>query len=183
VKHTLSIRRIGFALTLALAASACVAATSERAAASDDPLQAPECRDAIATLQAQETAADAAARAGEESAAPVAHAAGPALLAARRDAARRCLASRADPPVLPGRLIRAPIVVAPMAVARPVAPAVGHAHPVAPLPLPTPGPRTVTSCDAAGCWANDGTRLNRIGPNLLGKRGVCTLTGTLLQCP
>ena len=179
----LSIRRIGFALTLALAASACAAAASGPVAASGDPLQSPDCRQAIASLQAQEAAADADARADEGGATHDSHAPAAALLAARRDAARRCLASRADPPVLPGRLIQPPIVVAPLAGARPVAPAVARARPVAPLPLPTPGPRTVTSCDAAGCWANDGTRLNRVGPNLLGRHGVCTLTGTLLQCP
>jgi hypothetical protein len=44
-------------------------------------------------------------------------------------------------------------------------------------------PYAVTSCDPGGCWANDGSRLNRVGTNLWGKRGVCTLQGTLLQCP
>jgi hypothetical protein len=44
-------------------------------------------------------------------------------------------------------------------------------------------PYAITSCDAGGCWANDGSRLNRVGPNLWGPRGVCTVQGTLLQCP
>jgi len=36
---------------------------------------------------------------------------------------------------------------------------------------------------AVGCWASDGTRVDRFGPNLGGRRGVCTLSGAVLQCP
>jgi hypothetical protein len=174
-----------FALAVALAAGACgcAAATSGPLAPSDDPLRAPECRAAIDSLQAQESAADADARAGEATPLRAGRVPSSGLLAARREAALRCLASRVDPPVAPGQLIRAPIVVAPIAVARPAARVARHVQPVVPSPLPVPGPRTVTSCDAGGCWANDGSRLDRVGPNLWGKRGICTLTGTLLQCP
>jgi hypothetical protein len=174
-----------FAIAIVLAASACVcaAATSGPIAPTDDPLHTPECRAAIDSLQAQESAADADAHAGEATALRAGRVPSSGLLAARREAALRCLASRVDPPGQPGQLIRAPIVVAPIAVARPTARLASHARPVVPSPLPVPGPRTVTSCDAGGCWANDGSRLDRVGPNLWGKRGICTLTGTLLQCP
>ena len=47
----------------------------------------------------------------------------------------------------------------------------------------TEKPYAITSCDAGGCWANDGSRLNRLGPNLWGPRGICTVQGSLLQCP
>jgi len=49
--------------------------------------------------------------------------------------------------------------------------------------LPAPAPTSVLSCDIGGCWANDGSRLNRVGPTLWGPRGACTVLGTLLQCP
>jgi hypothetical protein len=172
-----------FALAAVLAAGACVcaAAASGPLDRKDDPLQAPECRAAIDALQVQESAADA--RAGGAAGARDGRVPSSGLLAARREAALRCLASRVDPPVPPGQLIRAPIVVAPIAVARPAARLASHVRPAVPSPLPIPGPRTVTSCDAGGCWANDGSRLDRVGPNLWGKHGLCTLTGTLLQCP
>jgi hypothetical protein len=52
------------------------------------------------------------------------------------------------------------------------------------VPLPAPVlPKSITSCDALGCWASDGTRLQRVGPNLLGPRGFCSAPGGVLQCP
>jgi hypothetical protein len=54
--------------------------------------------------------------------------------------------------------------------------------PVVPLQQVAPPP-VVTSCDAGGCWSSDGTRLNRVGPNLMGPGGVCTVTGKMVQCP
>ena len=50
--------------------------------------------------------------------------------------------------------------------------------------LPAAAPLlTVTACDATGCLASDGTRLQWVGPSLLGPRGMCTVQGTVLQCP
>ena len=177
-------RRVVLAMLLELlAAGTCAAVTSAPTGAGSDPLQAPECHDAIASLQAQEAAADAGARRGAATAAVDGRVPSAALLAARRDAARRCLASRADPPMPPERLIRSPIAIAPIAAGRAAAPVVGRAQPAMPSRTPIPGPRTVTSCDAGGCWTNDGARLDRFGPNLWGKHGVCTLSGAVLQCP
>jgi hypothetical protein len=110
VSELRSMNRTGLALILALAATARLAHAA--VAVQDDPLQAPECREALASLQAQEAAAP-------------------------------------RPPVAP-------------AGDRPYA---------------------ITSCDPGGCWANDGSRLNRVGTTLLGRQGVCILHGTLLQCP
>ena len=63
--------------------------------------------------------------------------------------------------------------------------------PVSPLRPTTPvvplqqiaSPPVVTSCDATGCWSSDGTWLHRVGPNLVGPGGVCTVTGKMVQCP
>jgi hypothetical protein len=42
---------------------------------------------------------------------------------------------------------------------------------------------TITTCDPGGCWASDGSRLQRFGPNLVGPRGVCTVQASQLHCP
>ena len=52
-----------------------------------------------------------------------------------------------------------------------------------PPPVRIEPPLTVTGCDASGCWASDGTRLQQAGPQLLGPRGFCSVQGALLQCP
>jgi hypothetical protein len=171
------------ALTLALAASASVAAASSPGSPRDDPLQAPDCQRALASLQAQEAAADAALHASAAAGGSARPVASGELQAARQHAAKSCLASRADRPVPPGRLAQPPVVVPPVAVAPPAAPAAARAGPAMPLPVPVERPYAITSCDPGGCWANDGSRLNRVGPNLWGRRGICTVQGTLLQCP
>ena len=78
--------RFAIAIVIAASASVCTAASSGPFAASDDPLQAPECRAAIDSLQAQESAADADALAGDATAARDGRAPSPGLL---RHAARR----------------------------------------------------------------------------------------------
>ena len=107
------------------------------------------------------------------------------LAASRRRAAQACLATRADPPRVPQplRLAQPPIAVAPVGAGRaPAAPPLPGTPPM-PAPRPAEPPRFVLSCDPCGCWANDGTRLDRFGPNLSGPRGVCTLQGAQVQCP
>jgi hypothetical protein len=178
------LRTFVVAALLALGAGAGSAATGASVAAvGDDPLQAADCRRALASLQARETAADAAARANAASGAHDQAAPSVELQAARRLAARNCLASHADPPTPPLRSIQAPIVVAPVAPAAAPRPPATVARLPPPVPTPAERPYAVTACDPGGCWANDGSRLNRIGPNLWGKRGICTLHGSLLQCP
>jgi hypothetical protein len=111
------------------------------------------------------------------------------LAPVRRQAARACLARRADPAtLLPERLARPPpITTQPLAVAPTSSPAptaaMARAAPLAPPTAPAEKPYAITSCDGGGCWANDGSRLNRVGPNLWGPRGLCTVQGSLLQCP
>jgi hypothetical protein len=157
------------------------AAASPPTAPGGDPLQAPECRQALATLEAEEAAAEAAPHLSASAVARPAPANG--LQAARRHAARSCLASRADAPLPSGRLAQPPIVVAPLRLAPAGRAATAHSLPASPTPPVPERPYAVTSCDPGGCWANDGSRLNRVGPNLWGAHGICTLQGTLLQCP
>ena len=152
-----------------------LAAAADTAGA--DPLQSSECRDALAALTRRE-AASTDARAPANARSP-----DPALQASRALAARACLASRADPPV-PQRLAQPPLAVPPVTTAHPVLPAVPAPAPsLAIAPRSPEPPRFTLTCDAIGCWANDGTRLNRVGPNLWGPRGACSVQGTILQCP
>ena len=152
-----------------------------------NPLDSPACRRAIAALDAQEAAAGSAPRASAPLDSHGVPLLDPKLAASRRRAAASCLARRADPPA--EAFVRpAPIVVAPFTAGVQPAPgsrAVATAPPVVvPEPArPAQRPYAITSCDAGGCWANDGSRLNRVGPSLWGPRGVCTVQGTLLQCP
>lgn len=140
------------------------------------------CRQALAELQARESAALALARSAPPSASvPGAAAAG--LQPWRDQAARACLGA-GPRTVVPARTAQPPVTVPPVTAGRPLA------APVAP-PLPTPAPPaarsqtllTVVACDATGCWASDGSRLSRAGPNLVGPRGTCTLQGAILRCP
>jgi hypothetical protein len=184
---------LAHALALALGLSAPLATpTVEPAPARGDPLRSPDCRRAIARLDAEEAAAaPSVPRASASVAAPGRRGVDDRLAALRRDAANRCLARRADPPLPPQALVRPPpLSLAPLAVA-PASEATSAAATARTAPtLPGPGPAAkpghpyaITSCDAGGCWANDGSRLNRVGPNLWGPRGLCTVQGTLVQCP
>ena len=156
-------------IALALAAGACLAEGA-------DPLKSAECVQALDALEAQEAAMMATAQrkdAGEQA----------QLLATletlRRQAAHACLGSRLDAPPRVERLARPPIAVAPVAPLSTVTPPVPAA---APPPLHIPPLKTITACDPTGCWASDGTRLNRMGPLLVGPLGVCTALGAVLSC-
>lgn len=172
-------------------------------AAAPSPAAQAECMDAVAELEAAVEALAAAHRkalaapAVAPASAPIAPQGGTAasspaaprpdarLQALRARAARLCLgtaAALAAP-------VRRPVVPMPRAESKPPGPLVvprpRASKPEASLP-PTPRAAPspfISACDASGCWASDGTRLNRAGPVLLGPRGVCTQAGTLLQCP
>ena len=160
-----------------------------------DPLHSAECRSALQALQVEESAVGPASRVASPAASAPRAADGtrvdsptrprsPKLATARRQAAAACLAGRADPPALPQRLAQPAIAVPPVTEPRPPVPSAMRPGTALPSPaLPVPGPTTVLSCDIGGCWANDGSRLNRVGPTLWGPRGACTVQGTLLQCP
>ena len=88
--------RAAFVVAIALLGNV-AAIAAPTGAAEGDPLQAPECREALAALQAHEDAAASAPAARIEGGA--ARPIEPKLAALRRRAARNCLASRADPPL------------------------------------------------------------------------------------
>jgi hypothetical protein len=160
---------------------------STTATATGDPLQSADCRRALAELNAKEAAVAETSRASSGVTANDRQLIDATLAPARRHAARSCLARAADPAPLaspplmrPAPIATAPLVVAPASSPTPTTPR------TAPLPSAsarTEKPFAITSCDAGGCWANDGSRLNRVGPNLWGPRGICTVHGSLLQCP
>jgi hypothetical protein len=146
-----------------------------------DPLDSPECRRAMHALQAQEASLPASAPAARAASAP---AIPPALQEARREAARACLGTNADTLPAPQRQVERPVSVLPPLPPRLPAPRLPQAAPPAAVVMPTtPQPVTITSCDAGGCWASDGTRLQRSGPTLLGPHGFCTATGPQVSCP
>lgn len=157
------------------AALACYAAFAQQG----DRTQSPACRKALDALQAQEAAA-AAASAPQGRAQQRATRA--RLQALQRDAATACLGgSRAKRRMPAGATMQPPISVPPVSVGP--QPAMPPAAPPS-LAVPTQAPLvTLTACDAAGCLASDGTRLQWVGPNLLGPRGLCTVQGVTLQCP
>lgn len=148
------------ALVLPLLLAVCAAAAQE------DPLKSAACGSALARLEA--------ARASKATAATIE--------ALRGTAAATCLGSGA-PPTRPGRTAQAPVVVPPPQVELPAR--------AVPLPAPAPPPPPVAieraplpaTCDASGCWTNDGTHLRHIPPTLVGPNGPCTQQGLQVYCP
>jgi hypothetical protein len=154
-------------------------------AAAADPLHSPACRSALASLSSAENEAissrGAAASANAAGTTGTSHRIG----TARRAVLRDCLGTDADLGPPPARA-RAPVAVDSALSARPWA-TPGAAAPSRTPPLPTPLPMrpllTITGCDPAGCWASDGSRLQRQGTLLLGPRGYCSAVGGVLNCP
>ena len=162
-----------FVLSLAFAGNPGVAQEGDR-------LKSADCRVALDALQAQEAKAMAVPKAGQPGA-PDQRNALAQLKTLRLRAGRACLGGANAP--LPQRTAQPPISVSPVAGAPPPAPPRLPAGPVVSLPKPAESPIFVTSCDPAGCWASDGSRLQRSGSKLLGPRGLCSVQGTVLHCP
>ncbi len=139
-----------------------------------DPLQSADCRQALAALEVAED---------RLLAAPPGAAPANALAQHRQEAARACLGGpdQAGPPRSP-HVPAAPSAGTPRIPipAAPVAP--GVPPPTSPPAALPQAPLTITTCDAAGCWTNDGSRLQRFGTELIGPRGVCTMQGVVLNC-
>lgn len=140
-----------------------------------DPLRAPACLDALDALRAREAVA----------VLTPSNSPDPRLLALRRRAAAVCLGVRDDAAPVPARQAQTPVStldaprVPAIVAAPPVLPPLAANRPVfAPAP-----PLTTLTCDAVGCTASDGSRLNRMGPNLWGPGGPCIALGPVLQCP
>lgn len=152
--------------TMKTALALILAGAAAAAFAQDDPLKSPACGAALASLQA--------AREGGASAARVE--------ALRSSAAGTCLGS-ATPPSRPGRVARAPEVVAPPQVTVPVPPAPLPAPVLPPPAVAIERPALPATCDPSGCWTNDGTRLRHVLPAVPGPAGPCVQQGGVVYCP
>ena len=142
-----------------------VAAVSVRAQEAD-PLKSPACGAAIAQLQAARDNHEASAR----------------IESLRSSAATICL-GQPDPPARPSRSVQAPISV-PAPQIEPSSRPVPIAAPTLPRPPVAIGrPSSPALCDGGGCWANDGTHLRMVPPDLRGPTGLCSNLGGQLYCP
>jgi hypothetical protein len=157
-------------LIFAMTALAATAAWS--AGPAPDLMDSPECK---AARQQFDAAFDAAKDRSPEAVAQ--------LDLARRHAAKACFGGPSPTPS--GTRSPQPTVVTPQAAALPrYRPA--NPPPAAPAPVPPVAierPPTLGNCDPGGCWGSDGTRLNRVGPDLNGPRGACVVQGTFVNCP
>lgn len=167
----------------ALAVAALFAAEVGLASPDGDPLQSAACRNAISVLEDKESEV-----LGEVPPRDPARQrdAVTALKPLRAQAARVCLGARLDAEPPPPRAAPGPVAVPPVALPAAHVPRTASPSPPPPAstrPGPVAPPATLTACDAAGCWASDGTRLQRLGPGLLGPGGLCTVQGTLVNCP
>jgi hypothetical protein len=165
------------ALTLALVLTCPLASAHEK-----DSLASAACKQALAALQEQEVAV---ADGPGDRTTPQYKQAFARLQAQRSKAAHDCLGGRLEAAPPPRNAARATIPVHPRTPEShsPTTPSTTASTPSTPtrgVPEPL---RSITSCDAAGCWASDAARLQRLGPNLVGPRGVCTVQGAVLSCP
>lgn len=141
-------------------------ALAPTAPAQHDPLKSAACGAALASLQA-----------ARSSGAPAA-----AVEDLRSAAAGSCLGSTVVPG-RPSRVLQTPVVVPPpqiQAAPRPVPP---FAPVLPPPPVAIERAPLPATCDAGGCWTNDGTHLRHVPPSLAGPRGLCIQQGGQLACP
>ena len=129
-----------------------------------DPLKSPACGAALQALEAARGGASAETE------------------SMRQQAAKLCLGLNEPAAPRSPRWAQPPISVPAPIIEPPGRPAAG----IVPQPLP-PAVQvgrqpSITSCDAHGCWADDGTRLQRIVPGSVGPSGLCTVQGGLAFC-
>lgn len=55
--------------------------------------------------------------------------------------------------------------------------------PVVTIPPPRFEPPVTVTCNGMSCVASDGSALTRIGPNVIGPKGPCSLAGAQVRCP
>lgn len=154
-------------MKIALALSLALAVLAPAGAQTGDPLKSDACGAALAQLEAARKSTAAAPAAVQD---------------LRSAAAAACLGSSAVP-TRPSRVLQAPIVVPPPQIDLPA--------PLAPLPAPALPPPPVAiqrppvpaTCDAGGCWTNDGTHLRPLPPGLAGPNGLCVAQGGMVYCP
>lgn len=156
------------ACALLVLAAASLPLRAQESAQESDPLKSPACGAALARLQA--------ARAADSTSAE-------AVEAVRSAAATACLGS-GSPPSRPGRVLQAPVAIPPTQIELPQHVAPFPAPTALPPPVAIDRPAAPALCDAAGCWADDGTHLRQVPPtSLFGPRGLCTQRAGQLFCP
>lgn len=131
-----------------------------------DPLKSAACDAALERLQAARSTA-------------------PASVEARRhDAARVCLGlgAQATLPTRSNRWAQPPIAVPAPIIEPPARAATAAAAQPLPPPVRIDRPPVLTACDLTGCWTNEGTRLQRVGPGLMGQQGPCVAQGSFAYC-
>jgi hypothetical protein len=155
------------------------------AARADELPRSPACRTALQALdRAEDALVTAAAAAAASAPTPLdrdrQHAAAARLQPLRERVGQACLGglTTSPPPsqhnwAVPARMPSA------LAVPGPRMPTL----PAAAAPPRTEVPVLVSNCNAATCLGSDGSTLTRVGPNLVGPRGVCTVQGNFLRCP
>jgi hypothetical protein len=153
--------RIGVGLSLLLAACS---------AAAGDLMDSPACVAAMKALQQEEGRMQADTSDKTR------------WLQLRQLAAKACLGPAADSRAPRRATATAPISVLPSTAGR--VPSRPGASPATEVPAVRQDTvRAITSCDAAGCWTSDGSRVQRMGPDLVGPRGICTVQGAVISCP
>lgn len=131
-----------------------------------DPLKSAACDDALVRLQAARGTA-------------------PATVEVRRqEAARICLGlgAQASMPARANRWVQPPVAVPPPVIEPLGRPAAATTTRAPPPPVHIERPPVVTACDLTGCWTNEGTRLQRAGPGLMGPQGTCVVHAGQAYC-
>ncbi len=164
-------------LLVALLAPLLVAGGAQAQQRTIDPIKSPACAQALAALDQVRADGAPSAQQKEDRVESYRQQASIVCLGLNEKSARKLprAQTRGSAPMA----VSPPRVVLPPA-AEPAAPAA--AEPSAATALPRP-PTYVTTCDAGGCWDSNGLRLERAGPNLVGPSGLCTVQGTLINCP
>ncbi len=151
-------------------------------AQAEDLPKSPACRTALQALtEAEDALADTAA-ASSAAATERRRAVAVQLQPLRRRVADACLGglTTSPPPSQHTLVVPAPPARPATAAPRPLTPAM----PPVVVTVPRPDvPVTVTTCNAATCLGSDGSTLTRVGPNLIGPRGACTVQGIFVRCP
>lgn len=162
-------------IRLIVAVAAC--ATSAMAAPSSDAVHSTGCVNALNALHDVEDAVAASTPSGKAG-----RAADPRVLTRlaelKRAAARTCIGGDGTPSPAPQHLGRQPVSVAPVTVSpNPSRPRLARHTDSPPPPVSVVPLRSITSCDAVGCWASDGSRLQKLGPKSVGSEGVLHRSG------
>lgn len=168
------LRRFGLVL---FGAVACWAA-----AGAEELPRSPACRTALQALdQAEEAiAATAAASSATAPDRDRQRSVAARLQPLRQRVADACLGGLTTSPPPSQHTWAAPVPARPGAAVPRVA---MPATPPVTVPPRVEAPVTVSNCNAATCLGSDGSTLTRVGPNLVGPRGLCTVQGVFVHCP